>query len=257
VLTTLGRRTDESGCGSWPTIRASDAVHGGVTQQGNGQGAESLTSLAAKWQTPSATCADAGATSRSGDRKGELLLGGQARQWSTPREADSRGITTSESAMANPAERVGPSLLQQAEGLTGNPHSWATPIVRDWRGGKVSPETMERNARPLNEQVTNWPIPRTTDVNAGRGCVQIGNCLYRPSTHLDNGELVGANLVDAAGQPDPASPSTNGKLRGSLNSAWVAQLMSWPDEYMLALTELVTEYHLTKPRPQRTKACSG
>jgi len=222
VLTTLGRRTDESGCGSWPTIRASDAVHGGVTQQGNGQGAESLTSLAAKWQTPSATCADAGATSRSGDRKGELLLGGQARQWSTPREADSRGITTSESAMANPAERVGPSLLQQAEGLTANPHSWATPIVRDWRGGKVSPETMERNARPLNEQV-------------------VGQ----------------ANLADAAGQPDPASPSTNLKPRGSLNSAWVAQLMSWPDEYMLALTELVTEYHLTKPRPQRTKACSG
>jgi len=181
VLTTLGRRTDESGCGSWPTIRASDAVHGGVTQQGNGQGAESLTSLAAKWQTPSATCADAGATSRSGDRKGELLLGGQVREaenWLTPKAADGRakGTTTGD-------------ILQN---------------------------------------------------------------------HLDNGELVGqANLADAAGQPDPASPSTNGKPRGSLNSAWVAQLMSWPDEYMLALTELLTEYHLTKPRPQRTKACSG
>jgi DNA (cytosine-5)-methyltransferase 1 len=43
-----------------------------------------------------------------------------------------------------------------------------------------------------------WPTPRTTDVQAGRGCVQIGNGLYRPSRALAEGRLVGgANLADA------------------------------------------------------------
>lgn len=31
--------------------------------------------------------------------------------------------------------------------------SWATPAARDWRDGRASDETMDRNARPLNEQV--------------------------------------------------------------------------------------------------------
>ncbi|MEM8626965.1 MAG: hypothetical protein AAGF32_03400, partial [Pseudomonadota bacterium] len=30
---------------------------------------------------------------------------------------------------------------------------FATPMARDWRSGKVSPATMEKNARPLSEQV--------------------------------------------------------------------------------------------------------
>ena len=30
---------------------------------------------------------------------------------------------------------------------------WATPTTRDWRDGRASQETMERNGRPLNEQV--------------------------------------------------------------------------------------------------------
>jgi hypothetical protein len=44
----------------------------------------------------------------------------------------------------------------------------------------------------------NWPTARTTDTNDGRGCVQIGNGLYRPSVALSAGNLVGgANLADA------------------------------------------------------------
>ena len=39
---------------------------------------------------------------------------------------------------------------------------WATPTTRDWRDGRASQETMQRNARPLNEQATmlaGWPTP--------------------------------------------------------------------------------------------------
>lgn len=31
--------------------------------------------------------------------------------------------------------------------------TWATPAARDWRSGKASQATMERNSRPLNEQM--------------------------------------------------------------------------------------------------------
>ena len=47
---------------------------------------------------------------------------------------------------------------------------WATPAARDWRDGRASQETMERNARPLNEQVVHGLTPSgSTAVTAKRG----------------------------------------------------------------------------------------
>lgn len=40
-----------------------------------------------------------------------------------------------------------------AVSLSDQVRKWPTPSARDWRSGKASIETMERNARPLNEQV--------------------------------------------------------------------------------------------------------
>lgn len=40
----------------------------------------------------------------------------------------------------------------------------ATPATRDWRDGRASEETMNRNARPLNEQaVSQWATPTASD----------------------------------------------------------------------------------------------
>jgi len=36
--------------------------------------------------------------------------------------------------------------------------SWATPAGRDWRDGRASEETMDRNSRPLNEQAVSGLI---------------------------------------------------------------------------------------------------
>lgn len=33
--------------------------------------------------------------------------------------------------------------------------NWATPSARDWKGGKASQKTMDKNGRPLNEQAVN------------------------------------------------------------------------------------------------------
>lgn len=41
--------------------------------------------------------------------------------------------------------------LNSGDGLATAVKAWPTPTARDWRSGETSPETMERNARPLNE----------------------------------------------------------------------------------------------------------
>jgi hypothetical protein len=86
-------------------------------------------------------------------------------------------------------------------------------------------------------------------VQAGRGCVQIGSGLYRPSKALSAGRLVGgANLADAVQMfPTPtardfksgkgktqaergrtAGPSLSEASGGSLNPTWVEWLMGFP-----------------------------
>jgi hypothetical protein len=66
----------------------------------------------------------------------------------------------------------------QAVALTAG---WATPAARDWRDGRASEETMERNSRPLNEQVTQlagYPTPNTMDGGqTSRGGGRIGEPL--------------------------------------------------------------------------------
>lgn len=48
---------------------------------------------------------------------------------------------------------------------------WATPTSRDWQNGLVSKETMNRNARPLNEQavmLAGWVSPRSSETGRRR-----------------------------------------------------------------------------------------
>ncbi len=57
---------------------------------------------------------------------------------------------------------------------------WATPAARDWRDGRASPETMQRNARPLNEQAVMLHGPPSNgclDVTAK--CGQLNPALSR------------------------------------------------------------------------------
>ena len=82
--------------------------------------------------------------------------------------------------------------------------AWTTPDVcsgaRDM--SKIDPEAQKRantkRTTGLPTEAQNWPTPRTTDTNQGRGSVLIGSAYYRPSKALSAGELVGANLADVA-----------------------------------------------------------
>ena len=55
---------------------------------------------------------------------------------------------------------------------------WATPSARDWKNGQASDETMNRNARPLNEmavQLAGWPTPTNSGITKGESRRTIRN----------------------------------------------------------------------------------
>ena len=144
ALRASGRRTSGSGSTSWPTPSASD---------GNGG---------------KGPCIGVSATGRMPDgRKVQMPLPTTAKlvlaSWPTPTSAlADKGVRSLQGAIIETARTRGPDLAACAALA-----SWATPTARDWRDGRASPETMARNARPLNEQVVSGmgPIgcPASTD----------------------------------------------------------------------------------------------
>lgn len=299
VLGRSGRRTNGTGCGSWPTAAATDSeagsngnsqstvrsghyhgtnllgaatcwptVHGNNGNNGP-SGTELGNTVNRDWQTPSATCADAVATSRSGDRKDGLLLGGQVRQWGTPRVTTNGGHpspqctgkgsrledqvaenwTTPRGADANRGPNYGATENHDGGGnLLGQiKENWPTPAARDEKNPQASKATLQRNSRPLNEVAYaessrarrtcecghQWIADTTNDAHLRQPC---------PACHqIRSGEIT----YLYAGQPDQENPSTHGKHRGSLSSAWVMQLMGWPDEYSQELTRACLEWSET------------
>ncbi len=76
---------------------------------------------------------------------------------------------------------------------------WPTPAARDWRDGRASSETMERNSRPLNEtavMLAPWPTPVVNDAEGSAYTYSKGN---HDTPHL---KLLGVARL-AAGYPTP------------------------------------------------------
>lgn len=104
--------------------------------------------------------------------------------------------------------------------------SLPTPLARDHRSGKASEETLERNARPLNEVVQNLPTPTATDSRAS------GAAGYSTKS----GRHSGTTLTDAV--LGAASAGRRGQLNPQL-SEWMLGLPDgWSACEPLATSEL-------------------
>lgn len=80
------------------------------------------------------------------NRQGGMSLYVAVQKWPTPRALDGeKGARTLTESVKN---RVKKGMANLAEAVV-----FATPTARDWRSGKASQATMERNSRPLSEQV--------------------------------------------------------------------------------------------------------
>lgn len=153
-----------------------------------------LPSQAEKWQTPQQP--KGGGTGRSGDRIDEPLLDGQARQWRTPNshiiEAKKGNIKLEGRTPADPQV-----------GLADQTKQWSMASARDWRDGAASDETMEKNARPLNEVACHSSLPAPPTSTDGDECLNSGQTSPQPS-------------------------------KRRLNPAFVEFLMGWPPAWSVA-----------------------
>lgn len=160
----------------WQTPSVSDGTGGHLTRGGDRSNEPLLPGQAklACWPTPDAQDFGSG-DSRWEQRREEIkaqgingngfgLTLGMAAQlagWASPMCGDAKQARN-ETAGRQPDSRhhSGQTLSDQTRDLP-QASPWATPAARDWKDGRASQETLDRNARPLNEQVVNY-APGTT-----------------------------------------------------------------------------------------------
>lgn len=84
--------------------------------------------------------------------------------WPTPTSAlAAKGVRSMDGAIREAMRNHGPDLAA-VSALAG----WATPTTRDWRDGRASEATMERNSRPLNEQAVAFAGSRAETESIGQ-----------------------------------------------------------------------------------------
>lgn len=124
----------------WPTVTAQDSRGSGSADYSTESGRHSGTTLsdATKvWPSPTGYDADT-------RQPGKVKLDHAAEAWDTD-------------------EPLGPEVLSMSE-------TWKTPNARDWKSGRVSITTLDKNSRPLNEQVeAMFPTPSASTAGYSKG----------------------------------------------------------------------------------------
>lgn len=159
---------------------------------------------------------------------------------------------------------LGRSVRRTSEIGCGSSDTWQTPSAGCAEAGATSRSGKRKEELLLGGQVRQWPTPRgadsergpdygATENHDGGGNLRAAcNWPTAAATHSEGkGDLVQAirgnpnSHYKSVGRPAPESPSMIGKPRGSLNSAWVMQLMGWPEDYAAELTRLCLEWQET------------
>lgn len=142
----------ESGSSSWPTPNTMPDAPNGSGDRGNGEirnrdSSQCLGEIAKNWPSPRAEDCEA-----CGNHPGAKdSLNAVTKDWPTPRNNE------------------GPTRSGKHRTLDGLAPEWPTPEARDYRSGKASPETSEKNSRPLNELALTWNTPTAADNGSQEG----------------------------------------------------------------------------------------
>jgi hypothetical protein len=136
--------------------------------------------------------------------------------------AEATGFSLTWKNSATPAGRswwvLGRSGLRIGGTGCGSSGEWQTPTTQPARRNSY-PSDPSRKRPSLQDQAL-WPTPNAGSEKWCGSPLEVGGASARQI------------MRDALGLPDPASPSTGGKNRGSvLNAKWVAQLMGYPPDW--------------------------
>ncbi len=123
----------------WPTPTATDGSKAPKYYAG---GNPSLPHAVKVWPTPKSSPSgpDYARAGREGAGGDDLATAVARDLWPTPTSSDAKGR--------------GKKYAQGGTPLSCAAKTWPTPSARDWKSSNASPETMKKNARPLNETVT-------------------------------------------------------------------------------------------------------
>lgn len=221
-------RTEGSVFIGWPTPRSTEAGPDYAIADRPESGGFSLQTVASltSWPTTSATDADRGGEQTEAMSGSSLVQWAKMAAWPTVRASDAeKNVRTLEGASREMERKGCPQDLAQAVSFT----AWGTPAARDWKSGDASQETLDKNARPLNEQVllSGWATPK----------VQAGDYQYNNADHSQISlNLSGQARLTAFGdQPIGYLLGPNGweivPACGQLNAAHSRWLMGLPQEW--------------------------
>ncbi len=141
--------TGETGCGSWPSPMRKP---GGGSVMDGGSNSRKAAKARGMWPTPNVP--NRGPESPESKKRrpnsGGIDLQTAVKTCPTPTVGDAKSARNS-TAQRN---KLPPTGIHAGDTLVDYVEKFPTPSARDWKSSNASPETMERNARPLNELVT-------------------------------------------------------------------------------------------------------
>lgn len=216
---------------TWQTMTSTDAHgHGYVYQQGDHDNPFlTLAGQAELWSTPRASDGEKGGPNQS-FTAGGIPLPAQTADWATPRASDNENRTTHNAPTHG--ESHGMTLAGQTD-------DWATPSARDWKSGEASQETLQGNARPLNEQATAWQTPASPSGHRVRDWVVTALSITSSNFSDATLERLGRSISQNCETPSDGSESSKSgqtslprSQRKRLNPMFVTWLMNFPEFWL-------------------------
>lgn len=183
-----------------------------------------LTKYSKTWKDSGTTCGRSWWVLMTLEPRTEENGSGLSVAWTTPQAHDCQGLPDANRVGRYGTKHGGKNLLDDVAILQTPSSGLAEAGARSRSGNRKGEKLLAGQA------MESWPTPQTADAWVPTHTTE--NTLRRgdPSGSIRSNS---GNLAkEVAGLLAPASPSTSGKPRGSLNPAWVAQLMAVPDGWL-------------------------